>query len=365
MKHWMVMHMFDFLENWLNKPKLIDFYYLFSQIHMMLLSGYNIQNSLQEISANTPNKILSNSLVKIYKSLYSGITASAAIEREKIFPRITAPTVAAGEKAGNPANAFLKLSELIWLQHNLYSKVKNALLIPKLAIIMMTLMIIIYIKLAIPEYIKLYSESGIDLPKAISVASLVVNFLVDYWYFTILEIWGLKKLWDVFRKINAHFIDKMKLKIPIYKQLHFNFLQHQFVSIISLMLSNGLVLTDALEHAAAVVDNTVMKEAIVRTRNDILKGYDLSRALNNNNKNHVFDNIVVSLMTVGQKSDQMVLALNNAAAYYERQLNNSIEPVSTKITFLTMIPLGMLIVGIFVFTMTPMFSYMDSINGLR
>ena len=357
--------MLNFLDKWFNKPKLIDFYYLFSQMHMMLLSGYNIQNAMQEISGNTPNKILSNSLVKIYKNLYSGITASAAIDREKIFPKLTAPTVAAGEKAGNPANAFLKLSELLWLQHNLYSKVNNALLVPKLALIMMSVMIIAYIKLAIPEYIKLYAESGIELPGFVAVISVVVNFLVDYWYFTIVGIWFLIKLWNLFTKVNAHFIDKLKLKIPIYKQLHFNFLQHQFVSIVGLMLSNGLVLTDALDHAAAVVENSVMRDAIIHTRNDILKGYDLSRALNNNNKSHVFDKIVISLMTVGQKSDQMVLALKNAAEYYERQLNNCIEPVSTKITFLTMIPLGMLIIGIFVFTMTPMFSYMDSVNGLR
>ena len=346
-----------------DKPKLSDYYACFDQLYMLINSGSTLQQALDSIASVQTNAKLGHALKNISRNLGSGIATGAAFKKEDIFPRLVAPTVEAGDRAGRLSDIFLKLSELMWLQHNLYSKVKNALFIPKIAAVLMGVMTIAYIKIAIPEYIKLYDETGIPLPWIVSTVTGCVNAVVDYWYITVVVIYGLYKAWCYFSSTHVALIDAWKLKLPIYKKLHFFFLQHQMASVLELMLSSGLTLPDSLTQAAKVVDNSLMSSAINKTREDIIKGNTLSNSLQRNNKFvTVFDNMLLASINAGEKSNHMTLALEHDCKYYERLLNNMIEPTSTKITLLVMLPMGVLIVLLFMFTLVPMFDYMGRIS---
>lgn len=346
-----------------DKPKLTDFYACFDQLYMLLNSGSNMQSALMDISAVQTNKKLGVSLQNISRNLSAGVSTGAAFKKEDIFPRMVSPTIEAGDRAGRLTDTFLKLSELMWLQHNLYSKVKNALFIPKIAAVLMTIMTIAYIKIAIPEYIKLYDESGIELPWLVGFVTECVNGLVDYWPITLLVIYGGYRIWKWFSSTHIAIVDSWKLKIPIYKSLHHAFLQHQMASILGLMLSSGLTTSDSLIQASKVVDNCHMAHAITRARDDIVKGNTLSQSLERNNHSGIFDPMLLASINAGEKSNHMTLALDHDCQYYERMINNMIEPVSTKITLIVMLPMGLLIVMMFLFTLLPMFDYMGKVSG--
>lgn len=346
-----------------DKPKLSDFYALFDQLYMLMNSGSNLQQALLDISHVQTNKRLGEALKNIARSLTSGVSTGAAFKKEEVFPRMIAPTIDAGDRAGRLTDTFLRLSELMWLQHNLYSKVKNALFVPKIAAVMMTIMTIAYIKIAIPEYIKLYDESGIALPWIVGFVTGCVNGLVDYWPITLCVLYALFHLWHWFSKTHIGMVDGWKLKIPIYHKLHHAFLQHQMASIMGLMLSSGLTTSDSLTQAAKVVDNSHMASAITRAREDISRGNTLAGALKRNNGSGIFDSMLLASINAGEKSNHMTLALEHDCKYYERLINNMIEPVSTKITLLVMLPMGLLIVLMFSFTLIPMFDYMGKVSG--
>ena len=159
-------------------------------------------------------------------------------------------------------------------------------------------------------------------------------------------------------------VDGWKLKIPIYNKLHHAFLQHQMASIMGLMLSSGLTISDSLMQASKVVDNSHMAHAIDRTREDIAKGNTLASAMNRNNSSGIFDSMLLASINAGEKSNHMTLALDHDCKYYERMINNMIDPVSTKITLIVMLPMGLLIVMMFLFTLVPMFDYMGKVSGV-
>lgn len=348
-----------------DKPKLADFYSCFDQLYMLLNSGSTLQQALLDISDSQTNKKLGQSLKNISRNISGGVATGAAFKKEGIFPKFVAPTIEAGDKAGRLSDTFLKLSELMWLHHNLYSKVKNALFVPKIAAVLMVIITVAYIKLAIPEYIKLYDETGIPLPGIVTVVMTCVNSVVDYWYITMAVVYGLYKAWKWFSSRNVGIIDTWKLKLPIYNKLHFFFLQHQMSSILQLMLSSGLTTPDSLSQASKVVDNSIMAHAINKVREDILKGNTLSASMKHNNKLiSVFDNMLLSSINAGEKSNHVTLALEHDCKYYERQLNNMVEPVSTKITLLVMLPMGVFMVLMFMFTLVPMFSYMNKVTAI-
>lgn len=355
------MALIDKINDVLDKPKLADYYSVFSQLYMLLNSGSPLQEALLDIANDQPNKKLGAALKSISRSLASGIAPGAAFKQTGIFPRLVAPTIEAGNRAGQLSETFLKLSELMWLQHNLYSKVKNALFVPKMAAILMVIMTIAYIKIAIPEYIKLYEENDIALPGIVSVVTGAVNGIVDYWYISLLVCFLGYKVWNWFTEAHTAIVDTWKLKIPIYKTLHFTFIQHQIASITALMLSSGLTAPDALSQSSKVVDNSLAAHALNKAREDLQKGHSLSLSMKKNNGLAVFDGMLIASITAGEKSDQLVLALNQDCKYYERLINNMIDPVSTKITLLVMLPMGILIVLMFAFTLLPMFGYIDKV----
>lgn len=347
-----------------DKPSLSDLYACFDQLYMLLNSGSNMQQAFLDIADVQTNKKLGTALKNISRNLSGGVTTGAAFKKEEVFPRMIAPTIDAGDRAGRLTDTFLRLSELMWLQHNLYSKVKNALFVPKIAAVMMTIMTIAYIKIAIPEYIKLYDESGIQLPWIVGFITGCVNGLVDYWPITLVVLFGCFKLWKWFSSTHISLIDSWKLKIPIYNKLHHAFLQHQMASIMGLMLSSGLTTSDSLTQAAKVVDNSHMASAITRAREDISRGNTLAGALKRNNGSGIFDSMLLASINAGEKSNHMTLALEHDCKYYERMINNMIDPVSTKITLIVMLPMGLLIVMMFLFTLVPMFDYMGKVSGV-
>lgn len=356
------MNVIDKINDFLNKPKLIDLYNLFSQLHMLLSSGCNLQQAIEDIAPYQEKRALRNSLKSISRSLSTGLSTGASFRKEDVFPSIVAPSVEAGEKAGSLTRAFSQLSEMFYLQHNLYSKIKNALFVPKMSAILMAIMTIGYIKIAVPEFVQLYNDTGIEIPTIVAVVSSIVNAIVDYWYITMLLCYLGYKGWKLFAKSNVNLIDGWKLKIPIYNKLHYLFLQHQFASTISLMLASGLTIPDALIQAQKVVDNVHMSDSISRIRTDVLKGLTLTDSMIKNNFDNIFDRMLIASINAGERSANLSTSLDSNCKYYERTLNNMIDPVSTKITLIVLIPMGVLIVAMYVFTMIPMFSYMGQVQ---
>lgn len=356
------MNLVDKINEIFDKPKEIDFYAIFSHLNLLLSSGSDMPSAVTEIATYQQKKVLVSALNNISRNLRAGISTGMAFKKESVFPRIVSPTLEAGEKSGHLSDVCKKLSEIMDMQDRLYSKVRNALLVPKIAAVMMTIMAIAYIKIAIPEYITLYQDNDIPLPAVVVVVTDFVNAIVDYWYITLFVIFLLYKAFGWFVANRSDIVDSIKLKLPIYRDLHFNFLQHQFASILSIMLSSGLTEQQSLTQVSQVVDNSVMSSTILKVRDDILKGNSISESMRKNNGEHIFDNLLLASINAGEKSNSVPGALNQCSQYYERTINNQVETVSTKLTFIVMIPIGVVIVAMFAFTMIPMFSYITNVT---
>ena len=209
------MSILDKLDLKLHEPKRIDFYVAFRGLQLLLESGSTLQQAAMELAGEQRNESLGNALKNIGRHLGAGIGVGAAFAREKIFPSFVAPTIEAGDKAGRTTEAFAKLSEIMYLQHNLYSKVNNALFVPKIASVLMGVLIIGYVKFAIPQYMDLYKDNNIELPWLISFVTSLVNGLVDYFYITIPIIYLVVRSIKYFAQRNVDIIDGWKLKVPV------------------------------------------------------------------------------------------------------------------------------------------------------
>ena len=356
------MNILDSIRDYFDKPKTIDFYNLFSQLHMLLNSGCTLQQAINDVAPYQEKRLLRDSLKSVLRSLSIGLPTGAAFRKEDVYPSIVAPSIEAGDKAGALSRALSQLSEMFYMQHNLYSKINNALFVPKVSAVLIVLLTIGYVKIAIPDFIQLYHDTGIEVPVIVTVVSGIVNVIVDYWYITLLMSYLGWKAWKWFASSNTVLIDGLRLKIPIYNKLHHLFLQHQFASTLGLMLASGLTVPDALIQAQKIVDNIHMADAISRVRSDVLKGLSFTDAISKNNVDNIFDRVLIASINAGERSANIPGSLDANCKYYERTLNNMIDPVSTKITLIVLIPMGVLIVALYMFTMVPMFSYIGQVQ---
>lgn len=345
-----------------NQPKLIDFYNIFHQLHMLIQSGSTLQQSLLDIAPLQEKPALRSALFNVSRNLGLGLPLGAAFRKESVFPKIVSPTIDAGFKAGQVSSALHQLSEMMYLQDSLYSKVKTALFVPKCSAVIMALMTIAYIKLAVPEFLQLYRENNMEVPFLLMFVTEIVNSVVDFWFITIPFCIILYKIWCCFARSHVALIDGLKLRLPIYKKLHYFFLQHQFASIISMMLGSGLTAPDALSQVQKVVDNCHMADEIAHVRADMLRGLTFTDALKRNNGRKIFDPMLIASCNAGERSSNLSSSLGANCKYYERTLYNLIDPVSTKLTIIVLIPMGALIIAMYMFTMIPVFSYVSQVK---
>lgn len=347
----------------LHKPRYIDYYVAFHGIELLLRSGTTLQQALVELADDQENEQITLAMHNVSRYLGAGMSVGAAFRKEPVFNAMMASTIEAGDKAGNVSGAFARLSELMYLRDNLYRKVDGALLVPKISAVMMVFMIVAYVKWVIPEYVKMYKENGMNIPSIVEAITSCVNAVFDYWYITLLVLFLLYKWFNWFCKNNRPIVDKIKLKMPVYKKLHFNFLQHQFVSTMEIMLSSGLTIPQSLEQAAKGVDNVLMSRDILRAQKQVILGYTLSAAMKNNNADATFGKLLLASMKSGEVSNQLSLVLRDDCDYYTKTLQDLVEPTASKVTFMVMIPMGAIIVGMFMFTLVPMFSYIGQVSG--
>lgn len=355
------MSVFENIERRLSRAGPAEFYGVFAALGMLLESGMNLGRALKAVSADQQDKRLAAALENAASALSAGVSAGGSFSKEKIFPRITAPTVAAGERSGRLAASFRQLSDIMWLEHNLYSRVQNALFVPKLAAVLMVILVTAYIRIAMPEYVRLYAETQLELPWLVKVVTEAVDTLVGGWPVTLAALFIFWRLLRAFTASHAYFIDSLRLKLPIYGALHKAFLQHQFAAVLQLMLVSGLTAQEALAEAAPSIANSVMASAVRRARESLLRGSTLSRALRENNADNVFDAMLIAALSAGERSGRLGEALGRLTKYYARLIDNLVEPVTTKITLLVMLPMGLIIVLVFAFTLLPTFGYIDQV----
>jgi type IV pilus assembly protein PilC len=351
------------IEAFFNRPSKKDFYELFTQLRFQLSAGLSFVQACQEVGPLQPNKYIKRACAGMTKDLITGFSVSDAFKRAEIFPAEISETLSAGEKSGEMVKVFEMLASKMKLEAKLYGKVNSALLTPKIAACLMLLLVTAFSKVIMPQYVKLYEESQLEMPAVLKAFLTISNGIFDHWYLVIPLVYGLVKFWQWFTRTHFYWIDTVRLKLPIYSKLHFAMLQHQFCSNLAIMIDAGLLLPEACKRLADIVDSNVMSGSITKANKAIVAGVPLSTAFKKNNDFGVFDASLLSFIGTGYQSGQLADAMHLSSELYEMKLQDLVETVPTKLTVVVIAPMGVLIVGLYLLSLMPMLSYFNQISG--
>lgn len=346
-----------------SRPSAMDFYVLCIQVSAFLDAGLALGRALEQIAPHQKNKELKKILLDIVQDMEVGLAASEAFAKHKEFPNIFAPTIASGEQSSELDSIFRKLADQMWLRSTLYAKISSALLTPKIAGVLMGGLMVGFAKIMIPQYEKMYKESGMEMPAVIEMFVNAVNGFFDN-FFPIMGIlagifYGLRWYAHTHPKV----VGRIKLKMPIYKPLHFSLINYQFASNLALMLNSGLNIVVATQQTSKVVDNYLFQLMVAEASDLIQAGDTIKDALVKADRYKAIDPLVLGFVDSGERTGSMVEMLEKAAGIHKTLLDATVDKVSTKITIVVIAPMGVLMIAMYAMSLVPMISYFSKLIG--
>jgi type IV pilus assembly protein PilC len=162
-------------------------------------------------------------------------------------------------------------------------------------------------------------------------------------------------LFTYFRRTSQKFsdaIDRMVLKIPVFGAILQKAAIARFSRTLSTTFAAGVPLVNALDSAAGASGNVVYRNAIIQIRNGVSTGQSLQNAIN---MTGVFPNMAVQMISIGEEAGSLDMMLDKVASFYEEEVDNAVDNISSLMEPFIMVILGTLVGGLVVAMYLPIF----------
>jgi len=283
-------------------------------------------------------------------------------EHATIFDNLFVNLIRAGEASGELAQIFENLAATIKWQDELSTTTKKLMRTPMFVgtvVIGVTFFLMVYL---VPQLVGFIMSMGQDLPIHTRALIATSNFMVNYWYICI----GVPALLFVsirtLIKLNerARFLaDGYKLLVPRIGPVMQKIILSRFANFFAMMYAAGIPILRCLEIAEGIIDNTVIRAALVQARQDIQEGEPLSQSFSNTG---LFPPLVVRMLKVGESTGGLDKALLNISYFYDRDIKNAIDGVQALIQPVMTGFLGLLLGWVMMSVMGPVYDTISSIQ---
>lgn len=331
--------------------KTIDIVYTMRQLSTLINAGVPLMQSMEIMAMGSEKAKLRAMLLTIRDTISSGKTFSEALQP---FPTYFTPLICglihAGEQSGTLDKMVLEVAN--YLEHNehLKNKIKKASYYPATILTVMILIVIGILTFLVPRFEKIYASFNAKLPTFTLQVVRLSNFIRDDWWIILTTIIGLVFLYRTVSKNSAVFRysrDALLLKLFIIGNLIQKVTIARVCATLSITLTAGIPLIDALSRIARVATNQLYRESIAHAREQVVQGESIATALR---ETQLYPPMVTQMIEIGEKSGSLDQMFNKIGQYYSEQVDTTVDGLTTLIEPLMIIIVG-IIVAIFMFAM--------------
>ncbi len=333
------------------------------QIYSLTKAGIPILRAINGLSESTHSKLLSESLQDVLIRMRNGYSLSAAMGAHPlVFSQLYVSLIQVGENTGQLDRIFLQLAEYLEQEIETRKRVKSAMRYPTFVLVALAVALVILNIYVIPTFANMFAKFHAELPWTTQVLLGTSAFFVEYWHYMLIGLMShfiALKVWLNSTK-GAYLWDKWKLNIPVVGTVIERSLLARFSRSFAMMLSAGVPLNNALYLIAHAVDNNYLQDKILAMRSGVEAGEPLLKTATSA---ELFTPLVLQMIAVGEETGQVDELLNEAADFYEREVDYELKNMTAKIEpILISIVAGMVLIlalGIF----TPMWDMMGAMKG--
>jgi type IV pilus assembly protein PilC len=339
-----------------------DIVFFTRQLSSMLASGLTLIQALNILKSQVQNERMMEVINTVITQVQDGKTFSSAIEQfPKIFSPIYIALIRTAESSGLLDKIFLGLADNLEKQEKLKKTIQGALLYPIIVVVMMIMVVIILMVVVIPQLKSLYGGSDISFPLPTQVIVSSANFFVSFWYILVtLALAGGFYFRNWYTKPSGRkTIDKYILKVPVLGKLLLQSMMSQFTRTLGLLVSSGSLVVDSLLKSSEVVDNVIVKDAIVLVAKRVEKGISMGEAME---VSYLFPPMIVEMVKIGEQTGKVDDSLLRTADYYEREVEESVKVLTTLLEPIIMVMLAVGVGFLIIAVITPLYNLITSIQ---
>lgn len=326
------------------------------QIATMMTSGVPMVQAFDIIADGQKNIRFKNILVDVKQNIEGGAALHEALGRYPVqFDELYCNLVHAGETSGVLDTVLDTVATYKERTESLKKKIKKALFYPMMVLAVVFVVVLIMLLFVVPVFAKTFTDAGAQLPAPTQLVVDASKFVQSYWWLMIgVIVGGIVAL--VMGKSRspkfAHFLDRVMLKLPVMGDITRNSAIARFARTLGVTFRAGVPLVEALDAVSGATGSIVYGEAVKQMRDDIAVGHQLQLAMK---QTALFPNMVTQMTAIGEESGALDNMLFKVAEFYEEEVENAVDTLSTLLEPLIMVVLGTLVGGIVIALYLPIF----------
>jgi type IV pilus assembly protein PilC len=326
------------------------------QLATMLASGIPLVQAFEIVGTGNDKPAMQKLILDVKQDVEGGTALHEALGKHPLyFDDLYVNLVEAGEQAGALETLLDKIATYKEKTEALKKKVKKALFYPAAVLCVAIIVTVILLLFVIPQFESLFKGFGADLPAFTQFVIDMSRWLQNYWFIFFAIVGGAVFTFLYFKKRSKamrEWLDRAMLKFPIIGPILYKSAIARFARTLSTMFAAGVPLVEALESVAGATGNIVFENAVLKMRDEVATGQRLQRAMENTG---LFPNMVIQMIAVGEEAGALDSMSGKVATFYEAEVDNAVDSMSSLLEPLIMAILGVLVGGLVIAMYLPIF----------
>lgn len=345
------------------KVKTKDLILFTRQFSTMIDAGLPLIQGLEILANQTENPTFKKIIAQVKTDVEGGSSLADSLKKHpKVFDNLYSNLVAAGELGGVLDTILQRLAAYIEKNARLVGKVKGAMVYPSVIAVIALVVVLVMLIFVIPVFAEMFSSFGGELPGLTQAVVNISNFLIAYWWIlgSVAIALGIafKKFHDTDR--GEYLVDKFMLKSPVIGDLLRKVAVAKFTRTLGTMISSGVPILDGLDIVAKTAGNRIVEDAINATRTSISEGKSISEPML---QSGVFPPMVCQMVAVGESTGALDSMLSKIADFYEEEVDQAVETLTTLIEPMMMVFLGGTVGTMLAAMYLPIFKIAGAVEG--
>jgi type IV pilus assembly protein PilC len=326
------------------------------QLATMMSAGIPMVQAFEIIGNGHEKPAMQKLVLDIKGTIEGGSTLHEALSKHPLyFDDLFVNLVEAGEQAGALETLLDKIATYKEKTEALKKKIKKALFYPIAVLAVAVIVSAVLLIFVIPQFEALFKGFGADLPAFTQMVVNLSRFMQHRGWMVMIAIGGSLYAFFYFHKRSRNmrrFLDRVMLKFPIIGPILVKSAIARFARTLSTMFAAGVPLVEAMQSVAGATGNIVYEEATLRMKDEVATGQRLQRAMENTG---LFPNMVVQMIAVGEESGSLDTMSAKVAEFYEQEVDNAVDSMSSLMEPIIMAVLGVLVGGMVIAMYLPIF----------
>ncbi len=336
--------------------KALDIAIFVRQLATMMKAGVPLTQGFEIVADTLENPSMKELVLKIKADVESGSNFANALRKHpKYFDDLFCSLVESGEQSGALELMLERVATYKEKSELLKAKIKKAMKYPIAVIVVAIVVTAILLIKVVPVFAELFAGFGAELPYFTQLVVKMSDLLVAYYIPLFLLIAAIVIAFSQAKyrsKKFRDFLDRLVLKMPVFGNIAYQAIIARFARTLSTTFAAGVPLIDALDSTAGATNNVVFYDATQRIKEDVATGQQLQFAIRTTN---LFPSMMIQMVGIGEEAGSLEEMLDKVATYYENEVDNAVDGLTSLMEPMIMAFLGIVIGGLVVAMYLPIF----------